>query len=302
MPRSDDLAAKPTRAGPRNTGPTSRVGSLMTAPRRSSSSRSPSARSTSWQVGDFGYWQCGRRWYLVKILSVDMKVINLNGSAGERRLTIEPQEGPKRGSTWLVPFSNVRRAQELSSTQRAAREEAITPRSITPRSITPRSITPRSITPRSTSWQVGDFGYWQRGKRWHLVKILDVDIPKMLNMKVLNIELQEGPERGSACLIPASKVLRVEDLPPAQQEEERFPRARRSAKQRRESALLEELCRDHGYAMSMLSPRDTMGPISRRPARCIKLIVPEDSALGRQIVQHARQREREARRIARAAK
>lgn len=175
----------------------------MANPRNSPSSRSPPPRfprSTSWQVGDLGYWQYGKRWYPVKILSVDMTVLNLSGSAGER-LTIEPQEGPKRGSTWLVPPSNVRRAEELPAAKR---------------------------------------------KKEH--------------------------------------------------------RARRSAKQQRESALLDELCRDHGYAMSMLSPRDTMGPISRRPVRCIKLIVPEDSALGRQIVQHARQSEREARRSARTAK
>ena len=66
-----------------------------------------------------------------------------------------------------------------------------------------------------------------------------------------------------------------------------------AAKRARESKLLLELQRDHGYSMSMLPPRDRQGTMVTLPTatRCkpgtmrlvqfVKLAVPDDSALGR---------------------
>ena len=64
-------------------------------------------------------------------------------------------------------------------------------------------------------------------------------------------------------------------------------------KRARESKLMLELQRDHGYSMSMLPPRDRQGtmvtlptakrgkPGEMRLVQFVKLAVPDDSALGR---------------------
>lgn len=66
-----------------------------------------------------------------------------------------------------------------------------------------------------------------------------------------------------------------------------------ATKRARESKLLLELQRNHGYSMSMLPPRDRQGtmvtlptakrgnPGEMRLVQFVKLAVPDDSALGR---------------------
>lgn len=74
-------------------------------------------------------------------------------------------------------------------------------------------------------------------------------------------------------------------------------------KRKREAALIGELRDEHSYLMFELRNRDERyGMMSRwsggrmqvRPAVGIRLVVPEDSALGREIVKMRKRNEREA--------
>jgi hypothetical protein len=82
-----------------------------------------------------------------------------------------------------------------------------------------------------------------------------------------------------------------------------------TAKRARESKLLLELQRDHGYTMSMLPERDRQGTMvtlptskTRRPGsfrlvQFVKLAVPDDSALGRALRKTPSPKRRKASRL-----